>query len=135
MKRVLSLCDFWFGTDNFPRDDFIRQTMETHRGWMPVAALMTFPKMQKWVEEKTVVKAMVAAGTHRYEVSSLPDGRACFRRTAFGRAWMEAEAHRAGAVDIDANEEALPFSRGELHDWQALDDEALEHLHGELGGR
>ena len=109
MKRVLSLCDFWFGKQNLPRDHFIVNTMSQHDGWMPVHVLLSFPKMEKWVDEATVIKALDAFD--RYETSRAQTGAVCFRPSALGHAWREAakqhvprDVRAAAAAGLETDE-------------------------------
>lgn len=74
-KRILSCLQFWFGHQNLASDDFILKEMVANHGWMPISALMTFPRM-KWAHgrESLVVKALMTEGVgdKKYEVCSDP---------------------------------------------------------------
>ena len=92
MKRVLSMCDQWFGKKTLPRDDIFMLIMSIHNGWMPVSELLKLPRMQDWVEETTVVLALMSVD--KYETSDLESGSPLFRPKSFGQAWREAARNR-----------------------------------------
>ena len=153
MKRVISLCSHWFGKNNLPNDAFIVNTMVQHHGWMPLHTLLSFPRMQKWVDEPTVLAALSVFDKYEtrgggHEASEGEPGVVCFRPRAFGHAWREAirndlvrevRSHHdleSDAVDDESLDPSLALgsiSRTQLRDWQSLETTSLRRLHDALG--
>ena len=65
MQHVVHARAVWFGKQNLPHDRFILDTMAAHDGWMPLKALLSFPKMKGWCSEATAVGALLGSGAAR----------------------------------------------------------------------
>ena len=113
-KRVLSLVDYWFGKSNLPTDGFIQVALQTGQGWMPLATLQTFPKLQYWCGE-SILRAALKTGlaAKRYEVSE--DGN-FMRPIKFGRLFeSKLEKLQQHYAQV---EEGLEDLRSALANWQ-----------------
>ncbi len=134
-KRVLSLCDFWFGKVNMVSDAYILESLCLHNGWMPVANLMTFPKMQGWVEAHVVLDALSGTGGEKkYEtrMDVFGDG-ACFRPRKFGAHFNALMREEATSRDLEVGEILQRVREDpELVDCDDLSDAELRVLYGAL---
>jgi hypothetical protein len=68
-KRVLSACDYWWSKGNLKEDEYMRETLLNHAGWMPISTLLTFPKLQHWTNDKILVDAFSSTGGNKYLLS------------------------------------------------------------------
>jgi La domain/3'-5' exonuclease len=68
-KRILSACDFWFSRGNLLTDEFMRETLKRHHGWIPIKTLLTFPKFHHWTDAQLLVDAFNSTAAHRFVIT------------------------------------------------------------------
>jgi hypothetical protein len=67
-KRILSQTDYWFRDVNLQQDEYLRNVLKRHGGWVPIRELLTFPKFEYWTTASLLVNAFNSSAANRYVV-------------------------------------------------------------------
>ena len=68
-ERIIAQAEYYLGSERMAADSFLMELASVYDGWVPIATVLSFPRMRKLCHPQVGAVAHVLSGSARLEVS------------------------------------------------------------------